>query len=100
MIATGGTLNPEKCFYHLIDFTWTQKGGWQYIAHHEEEGAALFVPLLDGKMAAISHLAVDNTQKTLSVTTCSSGNSAGSLNQMKDKAKKWFNSLNAGQLHH
>ncbi len=27
LIATGGTLKPEKCFYHLIDFAWTQKGG-------------------------------------------------------------------------
>ncbi len=99
LIATGGTLKPEKCFYHLIDFAWTQKGGWQYIAHHEEEGAALFVPLPDGKMAPISHLAVDNAQKTLGVTMCPSGNSAGSLNQMKDKAKKWFDSVTAGRLH-
>jgi hypothetical protein len=30
LIATGGTLKPEKCFYHLIDFAWTQKGGWQW----------------------------------------------------------------------
>jgi hypothetical protein len=45
LIATGRTLKPEKCFYHLIDFAWTQKGGWQYIAHHEDECTALFVPL-------------------------------------------------------
>ena len=75
------------------------EGGWQYIAHHEEEGTDLFVPLPDGKMAAISHLAVKNAQKTLGVTTCPSGNSAGSLNQTKDKAKKWFNLLTAGRLH-
>ncbi len=23
LIATGGTLKPDKCFYHLIDFAWT-----------------------------------------------------------------------------
>jgi hypothetical protein len=86
LIATGGTLKPDKCFYHLIDFAWTRKGGWQYIAHHEEGGAGLFVLLPDRKMAAISHLAVDNAQKTLGVTTCPSGSSAGSLHQMKDKA--------------
>jgi hypothetical protein len=99
LIATGRNPKPEKCFYHFIDFAWTQKGGWQYIAHHEEEGAALFVPLPDGKMAPFSHLAVDNAQKTLGVTTCPSGNSAGSLNQMKDKAKKWFGLLTADQFH-
>ena len=73
LIATGGTLKPDKCFYHLIDFASTQKGGWQCIAHHEDECAALFVPLPDGTMAPISHLAVDDAQKTLSVTTCPSG---------------------------
>ena len=99
LIATGGTLKPEKCFYYLIDFTWTKKGGWQYTAHHEEEEAALFVPLPDGKTASISHLAVDNAQKTLGVITCPSGNSTGSLIQMKDKAKKWFDLLTAGRLH-
>ena len=79
LIATGGSLKPEKCFYHLIDFAWTRKGGWQFIAHHEDEGAAVFVPLPDGTMSPISHLAVDNSQKTLGVVTCPSGNSAGGL---------------------
>jgi hypothetical protein len=99
LIATGGSLKPEKCFYHLIDFMWTRKGGWQYIAHHKDKGAAVFIPLPDGTMAPISHLAVDNAQKTLGVVTCPSGNSAGSLRQMKEKATKWFNSLTAGRLH-
>jgi hypothetical protein len=99
LIATGGTLKPEKCFYHLIDFAWTQKGGWQYVAHHEDVGAAVYVPLPDGRRAPISHLAVDVAQKTLGVTTCPSGNSTGSLHQMKGKAKKWFDSLTAGRLH-
>jgi hypothetical protein len=36
LIATGGSLKPEKCFYHLLDFAWLAKGGWQYIAHHED----------------------------------------------------------------
>ena len=99
LIATGGSLKPDKCFYHLINFAWTQKGGWQYIAHHEDEGAALFVWLPDGTRAPISHLAVDNAQKTLRVITCPSRNSFGSLQQMKDKAKKWFDLLTAGRLH-
>jgi hypothetical protein len=99
LIATGGTLKPEKCFYHLIDFAWTQKGGWQYVAHHEDVGATVYVPLPDGRRAPISHLAVDDAQKTLGVTTCPSGNSSGSLRQMKGNAKKWFDSLTAGRLH-
>jgi hypothetical protein len=43
----------------------------------------MFVSLLDGTMAPISHLAVDDAQKTLGVVTCPSGNSAGGLHQKK-----------------
>ena len=99
LIATGVSLKPEKCFYHLIDFVWTRKGGWQYIAHHKDEGAAVFVSLPDGTMAPISHLAIDDAQKTLGVVTCPSGNSSGGLHQMTEKAMKWFNSLKADRLH-
>jgi hypothetical protein len=85
LIATSGSLKPEKCFYHLIDFAWTRKGGWQYIAHHEDKGAVVFISLPDGTMAPILHLAVNDAQKTLEVVTCPSGNSAGGLRQMKEK---------------
>ncbi len=51
-------------------------------------------------MSAITHWAVDDSQKTLGVVTCPSGNSNGSLSQMKEKAQKWLGSLTAGRLHH
>jgi hypothetical protein len=99
LIATGGSLKPEKCFFHLLDFAWTQKGGGQYIAHHKDDTAAAYVLLPNGTMSAITHQAVDNAQKTLGVVTCPLGNSNGSLCQMKEKAQKWLDSLTAGRLH-
>jgi hypothetical protein len=99
LIATGGSLKPEKCFFHLLDFAWTQKGGWQYIAHHKDDTAAVYVPLPNLTMSAITHWAVDNAQKKLGVVICPSGNRDGSLCQMKEKAQKWLNSLTAGRLH-
>jgi hypothetical protein len=27
LIAAGGSLKPGKCFFHLLDFAWTAKGG-------------------------------------------------------------------------
>ncbi len=59
----------------------------------------MFVPLPDGTIAPISHLAINDAQKPLGVVTCPSRNSAGGLRQMKKKATKWFNSLTAGRLH-
>lgn len=47
LIATGGTLKPNKCFFHLNDFQeWTRCGGWQYVGHHKDETAAVFAPFL------------------------------------------------------
>jgi hypothetical protein len=99
LIAKGGTLKPEKCFLHLIDFQWTRQGGWQYIGHHEDETAAVFVLLPDGLTEPIPHRAVDNAQKTLGIITCPSGNSTGSLTQMKEKTKKWLDALTSRRLH-
>ncbi len=70
LIATGGSLKPKKCFFHLINFAWTVKGGWQYITHHKDKFAVVSVSMLDGTMSPITHLAVDDAQKTLGVVMC------------------------------
>ncbi len=33
LIATGGALQPAKCFYSIISFEWIN-GGWQYATHN------------------------------------------------------------------
>ncbi len=75
------------------------KGGWQYIAHHEDKSAVVSVPMLDGTISLITHLAVDEALKMLGVVTCLSGNSAGSLREMKEKVQKWLASITASRLH-
>jgi hypothetical protein len=96
LIAAGGTLKPPKCFFHLIDFQWTQWGGWQYIGYHEDEMAAVFVPLPNGTIAPIQHRAMDDAQKTLGIITCPSGDSTGSLTQMKEKTKNYWTHWQVG----
>jgi hypothetical protein len=94
LIATGGTLKLDKWFFHLLDFAWTKSGGWQYVAYHEDDAAAIAVPMPDGTMTSIAHKVVDDAQKTLGVVTCPSGNSMGSLEQMKEKTQNgWTPSL-------
>jgi hypothetical protein len=60
----------------------------------------MFVPLPHSLTAPIQHRAVDDAQKTLRIITCPSGNSVGSLTQMKKKTKKWLDALTNGWLHH
>jgi hypothetical protein len=62
LIATEGSLKPDKCFFHLMNFAWTKKGGWQYVAHHEDITATITVPMPDGTMSPITHQAVDDAQ--------------------------------------
>jgi hypothetical protein len=50
-------------------------------------------------MVSIAHRAVNDAPKMLGVVTCPSGNSKGSLQQMKEKIQKWLDSLTAGCLH-
>jgi hypothetical protein len=86
----GGSLKPDKSFFHLMDFAWTRNGGWQYVVHHEDITAAVTVPMPDGTTAPITHQVAEDAQTTLGVVTCPSGNSKGSLLQMKEKAQKWL----------
>ncbi len=68
LIAMGGTLKPDKCFFFLMDFQWTWRGGWQYSGHHKDESALMFVPLPNGLRAPIQHHAVDTMLKRPSGT--------------------------------
>ena len=52
-----------------------------------------------GRLFPIQHHAVDDAQKTLGIITCPSGDSKGSLTQMKEKTKKWLDALTSGRLH-
>jgi len=44
-IATGGTLKPDRCFYHLISFSWSTSGKWSYGAHHDDKPASMFAQM-------------------------------------------------------
>ena len=91
--------SPQMFFFHFINFQWTRCGGWQYVGHHKDETASVFVPLPNGLWAPIQQRAVDNAQKTLGIITCPSGSSTGSLKQMKEKTKKWLDTLTGGRFH-
>ena len=96
LIATG--FKVQQMFFHLINFQWTRRGGWQYVRHHKDETAAMFVPLPNGLRAPFQHRVVDDSQKTLRIITCPSGSSTDSLKQMKEKHKKWLDALTGGRL--
>ena len=60
LIASGGRLNPDKCFAYLISYWWTAQGMWRYAANEGKEEYRFEVPLPDGSSAPIRHLGVDH----------------------------------------
>ena len=73
LIATGGSLKPEKCFYHLVSFDWKADGTWKYAKNETAEDFQLVVPLPDNSLEQIEHASVDTVKETLGVLTCVSG---------------------------
>ena len=62
LLATGGALKPEKCFYYLVDYEWQDDGTWEY-SSLVETTPPITVPLSDGTAAEIKHLPVDKYTK-------------------------------------
>ncbi len=98
LIATGGTLKPAKCFYHLIPFSWQPDGTWRYDSNKNVPDLSIKVPLEDGTYAAIEHLSADTPTKTLGQMTCPMGGSEGAIAQMQQKAQGWLTKASASKL--
>ncbi len=50
LIATGGSLKPSKCFFHLVSFSWKPDGTWVYDSNEEYKEMQLEIPLPDGSL--------------------------------------------------
>jgi hypothetical protein len=90
LIATGGSLKPAKCFYHLISFVWKHDGSWQYATNEEVEELKIVIPQPDNSVTAIKHLGVHEASKTLGSMTCPSGDSSAALQRVQDNAQGWI----------
>lgn len=98
LIATGGSLKPEKCFYHLVSFEWKVDGTWKYAKNEKAEDFQLVVPLPDGSFEQIEHASVDTVKETLGVFTCVSGKSDDANVEMAKKAQEWIDNAKNGKV--
>ncbi len=88
LIATGGALQPAKCFYLIISFEWS-KGEWNYRNNSIQGDFGVTVPLLGGKKAEIGHRPVTHLEKTLGAMTSPDGDSSGAIRMMQGKVQEW-----------
>ena len=99
LLASGGSLKPEKCFSYLWDFEWSEDGVWGYSKEADDEKYDLCIPLKDGRSSLIERLGVDDARKTLGYWTAPSGNSEVSIQRMKEGAQEWIDKAKTGGLH-
>jgi len=98
LIATGGVLQPAKCFYSIISYEW-KNGEWRYADNTTRGEFGVTVPLPKGKEAPITHKRVDHAEKTLGAMTSPDGDSTASILLMQEKVQGWVNAVRGGHLH-
>ena len=90
LIASGGKLNPDKCFAYLISYLWNARGKWRYASNEGKNEYGFSVPLPDGTSVPIRHLSVDQAEETLGVFSCPSGKQSELIKKMQTKADEWI----------
>ena len=62
LLVTGGAFKPEKCFSHLISFSWRPNGKWKDDNNEENKDFDLSVPMPEGVYVPIEAVAVDEAK--------------------------------------
>lgn len=87
LLATGGALHPDKCFYYLMSYRFDKRRKvWLYEDHTDDERYDIAITLPDGTPSLIAQHHVDHAETMLGVRTSPSGSSDGCMEVMKEKA--------------
>ncbi len=94
--ATGGTLNPAKCYWYMISYVY-QDGSWQYDT--TSSTLKLTIPLPDGTTEEIAQLTTTEVQKMLGVWLSPNGLDTLHLQEVVvGKVAKWTGWLKNAHL--
>ena len=85
LMASGGSLKPEKCLLYLMLFAWKTDRKRSYESNETNNDFTMGVQMPEGTMCQIEHLSVDTAKGTLGVFTCPSGNFGTHLLSTKKK---------------
>ena len=98
MRATGAKVRPDKCWWYLIKFAWTD-GEWRYVTKEESIAEdCLSVPDLNGADTPIERLDPSEARKALGVWLAPDGNNDMAVEKLQKASKAWADRLRAGHL--
>jgi hypothetical protein len=93
--ATGGALNPNKCYWYLVSYTCTN-GEWRC---DHRTNFTLTIPLPDGARAKIQQTNIDEAKKMLGVWSTPSGNDTRHLEEcIIAKTRTWMERIKNSTL--
>jgi hypothetical protein len=96
LITTGGSLNPDKCYWYLISYV-CKDGVWEY--NRNASSYMLSIPLPDGSREEIIQLPVSESKKMLGVWPSPDGSDAKHLQEVvAGKTRTWVNCLRNANL--
>ncbi len=98
LIAIGGALKPEKCFYLILSFEWVS-GVWKYKDNSISGSYGVTVPLPREGSAAIAHRPISHAEKAIGALTSLDSDSASAILQMQEKAQQWVDAVRNSHLH-
>jgi hypothetical protein len=94
--ATRGAIVPEKSFWYLIVFQWTE-GKWKY-KDEQMAPASLSVKDCNGHSVQLEHLSPHVARRTLGVRSAPDGNNKEEIEILRGIAEKWNAYTRAGNL--
>ena len=124
LMATGGALNPTKCFWTIHDMAPRPDGTWEYricrpaletIKEGEEMAGTdmeereddrddeldqikLTIPQLDGDVAAIAQLQASQATENLGLLAPPNGSPTPQFDKMKERVDRWTKRIKDGHL--
>ena len=94
LMATGGSLWPEKCFWYLVSRT-RRNGKWEYEERtaDDPENEEIYVPQHGADDAKIERLSPFEERKTIGVFTSPAGTWNTQLQRIRNKMDTWTNKV-------
>ena len=92
-MVSGGCLVPDKSWYTLVDFQWSD-GNWTYSSKFED--VCLSLKNSKGELVTLKQLAADKAQKMLGVWLAPDGNNRKQVEVMRAATVQWAEKVRTG----
>jgi hypothetical protein len=86
MEVTGAAIAPNKCWWYLVDFKWTN-GKWKYI--NAGEARQMTVRDKNNRVCVLDYLPCDQAKEMVGVHLAPDGNQKAQIKSLKDKVHEW-----------